>query len=86
MGPAESVVTLTTVTENSLRVTGLRVLGPPAGKVVGELILLANISGLTRRACPLRIMCMISYRAIIRRAAWNSRRPCLAFTRRLIAR
>ena len=27
-----------------------------------------------------------SYPWIVRRAAWNSRKPCLAFTRRLIAR
>ena len=35
---------------------------------------------------PFRIMCMASYPWIVRRAAWNSREPCLAFTRRLIAR
>ena len=43
-------------------------------------------SSLTHRACPLRIMCMASYPSIVRRAAWNSRKLCLAFTRRLIAR
>ena len=37
-------------------------------------------------ACPFWIMCMASYPWIVRRAAWNPRKPCLAFTRRLIAR
>ena len=41
---------------------------------------------LTRLTCPFRIMCIASYPWIVRRAAWNSRKPCLAFTRRLIAR
>ena len=31
-------------------------------------------------------MCIASYPWIVRRAAWNARKPCLAFTRRLIAR
>ena len=35
-------------------------------------------------ACPFRIMCIASYPWIVRCAAWNSRKPCLAFTRRLI--
>ena len=41
---------------------------------------------LTLLACPYRIMCMASYPRIVRRAAWNSRKPCFAVTRRLIAR
>ena len=47
---------------------------------------LRTSSSLTHRACPFRIMCMASYPAIVRRAARNSRKLCLAFTRRLIAR
>jgi hypothetical protein len=43
-------------------------------------------SALTHRACPLRVLCLASYPAIVRRAARNSRKLCLAFTRRLIAR
>src|ERR1019366_3022477 len=47
---------------------------------------LRTSSSLTHRACPLRIMCIASYPSIARRAARNSRKLCLAFTRRLIAR
>ena len=35
---------------------------------------------LPHRAGPFRIMCMDSYPWIVRRAAGNSRKPCLAFT------
>src|ERR1019366_1664141 len=47
---------------------------------------LRTSASLTHRACPFRIMCIASYPSIVRRAAWNSRKLCLAFTRRLIAR
>ena len=40
----------------------------------------------TRRAYPFRILCMVSYPGIVRRAVWNPRKPCFAFTRRWIAR
>ena len=40
---------------------------------------------LTHLAGPFRIMCIVSHPWIVRRSAWNSRKPCLAFTRRLIA-
>ena len=38
------------------------------------------------RGVQIRIMWMASYPWIVRRDAANSRKPCLAFTRRLIAR
>jgi hypothetical protein len=43
-------------------------------------------ASLTQRACPLQIMCIASYPAIVRLANWKSRKLCMVFTLRLITR
>ena len=53
---------------------------------VDELNLSSNIRTAHPPRLPFRIMCMASYPWIVRRAAWNSRKTCMAVTRRLIAR
>jgi hypothetical protein len=66
---------------------GGEVSGSQIEQPVDEPILFANIIVADPpRLSPFQIMCIASYLAIVRRAVWNSRKLCLAFTRRLIAR
>ena len=55
-------------------------------ELIDELILYANISVADPPRLSLCIMCIASYPLIVRRTTRNSRKLCLTFTRRLIAR
>jgi hypothetical protein len=64
-----------------------RVSGGQAEHFVDELILTSHIiSPAHPPNLPIAQHVIASYPRIVRRAAWNSRNPCLAFTRRLMAR
>jgi hypothetical protein len=61
-------------------------LGRQLEQPVDELILSANIIITDPPRLSLADHIIASYPANVRRAAWNARKPCLACTRRLIAR
>jgi hypothetical protein len=81
-----SVTTLKTVTKDVRAPSSVsEVSCRQLEQMVDELILSANVDAGRAHLCVLRIMCMASSRAIIRSAAFNARKPCLAFTGRLMA-
>ena len=81
--PSATTITLRTVEERSSVLRDVLQLSKSDKRAIGRVD--RAPSHAATWTSLFRILCMASYPWIVRRAAWNSRKPCLAFTRRLIA-